>query len=47
MGIGAMIYTPDFTKLIQAFKFDMGGYTDTQTEWRSHKPTFIFSKLRK
>jgi hypothetical protein len=45
MGSGAIIYIPSFIKIGSAIKKLMGeGYTDTQAAWRSHKPTFIFSK---
>jgi hypothetical protein len=43
MGSGAMIYIPSFIKIGSAIRKLMGE-GDTQTEWRSHKPTFIFSK---
>jgi hypothetical protein len=49
MGLGAMIYITSFTDIgsgIQRLKGG-GGYTTTQTAWRSHKPTFIFFKIRK
>jgi hypothetical protein len=39
MGSGAMIHIPSYIKIGSG-----GGYADTQTAWRSHKPTFIFSK---
>jgi hypothetical protein len=40
MGSGAMIYIPSFIKIGSGIQ--KLGYTDTQTEWRSHKPTLIF-----
>jgi hypothetical protein len=45
-----MIYIPGFIKIASGIQKLMGGFTDTQitqTAWRSHKPTFIFSKLGK
>jgi hypothetical protein len=30
--------------LVQAFRSSLGGYTDTQTAWWSHKPNFHFLK---
>jgi hypothetical protein len=45
MGPGAMIYIPSFIKIGSAIqKLGGGGYTDTKTAWRSHEPTFSFSK---
>jgi hypothetical protein len=44
MGSGIMTYKPSFIKFgsgIQNLMKD-GGFTDTQTAWRSHKPPFIF-----
>jgi hypothetical protein len=39
MGSVAMIYIPSFVKIGSGIqKFIGGGYTDTQTGWRSHKP---------
>jgi hypothetical protein len=38
----AMIYIPSFIKIgvdIQKLIEGIHGYTDTQREWRSHKPT--------
>jgi hypothetical protein len=42
MGSGAMIYIPSFIKIGSAIQKLIG--VDTQTAWKSHKPTFIFSK---
>jgi hypothetical protein len=45
MGSGAMIFIPSFMKTGPAIQELMGGgYRDTQTAWRSHKPTLIFKK---
>jgi hypothetical protein len=44
MGSGAMIYMPSFITIGSGVQKLMGEYTDTQTAWLSHKPTFIFSK---
>jgi hypothetical protein len=44
---GAMRYVPSFIKMGLGIQKLMEGYTDTQTEWRSYKPTFIFSKQGK
>jgi hypothetical protein len=46
MGSGAMTYEyiPSFIKIGSGIQKLTGVYTDTQTGWRSHKPTFIFSK---
>jgi hypothetical protein len=39
MGSGVMIYIPNFIRI------DLGNQKrDSQTAWRSHKPTFIFAK---
>jgi hypothetical protein len=43
MGSGAMTYIPSFIKIGSAIvNFIRRGYTDSQTAWRSHKPTFTF-----
>jgi hypothetical protein len=44
MGSGAMIYIPNFTRIVSGIQKLVweGGYTDTQTAWRSHKFTFMF-----
>jgi hypothetical protein len=42
MGLGDMIYMPSFIKTDPGIQKLIGW--DTQTEWRSHKPNFIFSK---
>jgi hypothetical protein len=48
MGSGAMIYIPSFIQIGSPIQKLIGGYTDTQTAWRYHKPTFIFFfKIRK
>jgi hypothetical protein len=41
MGSGAMIYIPSSIKIGSDVQRLMGGggFTDTQTAWRSHKPT--------
>jgi hypothetical protein len=50
MGSGGMIYIPSFIKIDSGIQNFWGGdiqahrYSGAQTEWRSHKPTFIFSK---
>jgi hypothetical protein len=44
MGSGAMTYIRSFKKIGSAIKKWIGGYIDTQREWRLHKPNFIFSK---
>jgi hypothetical protein len=38
MGSGAMIYVLSFIKIGSDIQKLMGGYTDTQTGWGSHKP---------
>jgi hypothetical protein len=42
MSSGAMMYVPSFIKIGSGIQNLIGG--ETQTAWRSHKPTFIFSK---
>jgi hypothetical protein len=42
MGSGAMIHILNFIKISSGIQKLMGGYTDTQTAWRSHKAAFIF-----
>jgi hypothetical protein len=42
VGSGAMIYIPSFIKFGSGIQKLMGGCTDIQTAWRSHKPIFIF-----
>jgi hypothetical protein len=45
MGSGAMIYTyiPSFVNIGSGIgKLIWSRYTETQTAWSSHKPTFIF-----
>jgi hypothetical protein len=44
MGSGAMIYIPGSIKTGLGIQKSVGGFTGTQREWRSHKPTLIFSK---
>jgi hypothetical protein len=46
MGSDAMIYIPSFIKIGSGIQklIDTQTDTDTQTVWRLHKPTFIFSK---
>jgi hypothetical protein len=42
---GDMIYIPNLIKIVSGIQNLIGGgLSDTQTEWRSHKPTFTFSK---
>jgi hypothetical protein len=36
------MYIPNFIKIGSDIQKLIGGYTDTQTAWRSHKPSFIF-----
>jgi hypothetical protein len=38
MGSGAVICTPSFIKIGSDIQKLMGGFTDTRTTWRSHKP---------
>jgi hypothetical protein len=38
MGSGAMIYIPSFIRIGSVFQKFVGGYTDIQTVWRSHRP---------
>jgi hypothetical protein len=47
MGSGAMIYIPSFIKIGSGIQKPMRVFTDTQTGWKSHKPTFNFFKRRK
>jgi hypothetical protein len=46
MGSGAMTYIQSFIKMGSGIQklIRVGGYTDTQTGWKSHKPTFILLK---
>jgi hypothetical protein len=46
MGSGAMIYIPNFIKIGSAIQKLTGGNTDTdtQTAWRLHKPSYVFSE---
>jgi hypothetical protein len=45
---GAVIYIPSFIKTgSDILKFLGGGFTGTQTAWRSYKPTFIFNLFPK
>jgi hypothetical protein len=49
LGSGAMIYIPGFIKIGSGIQKLMGGihretYTDTQTAWIGHEPTFLFSE---
>jgi hypothetical protein len=44
MGSGAIICIQSYTKIGSAIHKLIGGYTDLQTAWRSHKPIFIISK---
>jgi hypothetical protein len=45
MGSGAARYIPSFIKIGSGIrKLMKWGFPDTQTAWRSHEPTFIFSK---
>jgi hypothetical protein len=45
MGSCVMIYIPSFIKIGSGIQKVMGGYLDTQTAWRLHKPSFIFNIL--
>jgi hypothetical protein len=50
MGSVTMIYIPSFIKNgsgIQKLMRGGGGFTDIQTAWRSHKPTFVFFFFKK
>jgi hypothetical protein len=38
MGSGSMIHIPSFIKIGSRIRKLIGGYTHTQTAWRSHKP---------
>jgi hypothetical protein len=42
MGSAAMMYIPSFTQIGSGIRKLSGGNIDTQTIWRSHKPTSIF-----
>jgi hypothetical protein len=44
MGSGVMIYIPSFINIGSGIQKLMGGNKDTQTAWRAHKPTLIYSK---
>jgi hypothetical protein len=44
MGSGAMIYVPSLIKIGSGIQKLIRGDTQTQTAWKSHKPTFIFSE---
>jgi hypothetical protein len=41
MSSGARICIPNFIKIGSGIQKLMEGFTDTQTGWRSHKPTLI------
>jgi hypothetical protein len=45
MGSGAMIYIRSFINIGSGIRKSMEGI-QRQTAWRSHKPTFIFFKIR-
>jgi hypothetical protein len=47
MSSGAMIYIPSFIQICLAIQMLMGGYIDTHTAWRSHKPTLILFEIRR
>jgi hypothetical protein len=49
VGSGSTIYIPRFITTGSAIQkpTGVGGYTDPQAAWRSHKHTFIFSKQAK
>jgi hypothetical protein len=48
MGSRVMIYIPSLIKVGSGIqKLTRVAFTDTQTAWRSYKPTFIFFKIRK
>jgi hypothetical protein len=43
MDSGTIVYITSLIKIGSGIqKIIAGGYRDTQTAWRSHKPTFIF-----
>jgi hypothetical protein len=47
MDSSAITYTPSFINIGSGIQKLIGGkhrHRDIQIEWRSHKPTFIFSK---
>jgi hypothetical protein len=44
---GAKIYIRSFMKIGSGIQKLMGGYTEAHSAWSSHKPTFIFLKIRK
>jgi hypothetical protein len=44
MDSGVMIYISGFIKIGSGIQKVRGGFTDTQTAWRSHKPTFFLNK---
>jgi hypothetical protein len=39
---GGTVYIPSFIKIGSGVQKIIGGFSDTQTVWRPHKPTFIF-----
>jgi hypothetical protein len=41
MGSSAQIHIPSFIKIGSGIQKLREGFTDTQTAWRSHKPTFF------
>jgi hypothetical protein len=48
IGSGAVTYTLDLIKSGSDIQKLMAeAFTDTRTAWKSHKPTFIFSKQGK
>jgi hypothetical protein len=47
MGSGGMMYVPSFIKIGSGTQKIIGGihrYRDTQTAWKYHNPSLIFSK---
>jgi hypothetical protein len=46
MESGAMIHIPSFINTDSGIQKLIGGYTDIQSAWRSHKPIYLF-KIRK
>jgi hypothetical protein len=39
IGLGTVMYIPRLKRIGSAIKKSIGGFTETQTAWRSHKPT--------
>jgi hypothetical protein len=47
MDSDAMIHIPSFIKIGSTIQKSTGGYTDSQTAWRSLKPRFILFTQKK